>query len=287
MFNSNDTANIVVSSREPGVHLRVYKNDRLVQECPTPAVIRTSSSDGYFSKAMYKFEFTKDGCETKYVSRSATIAGSYWANILTMYLMPIGLLLVDPLTGAMYKISSEPINVSMGGTADADDSAHQADYTVLQFERVGSDGVAYDFSLQFRDDYNLRQVGKVQADIRTLVREAMCADVENAVKGSEGFVDFPQFKITGNVVSGRACAVRISIVSLEYDDKSHRGVIRVKCPEGQYKNARKWARENIETIVRDKNIALVTGEIPPSAHFYIGKERVAADNVLEIEFETE
>jgi len=56
---------------------------------------------------------------------------------------------------------------------------------------------------------------------------------------------------------------------------------------GQYKDAREWIRQNIETLARDKNIALTTGEIPPAAKFYLGREELKDGNILEIEFKTE
>ena len=46
-------------------------------------------------------------------------------------------------------------------------------------------------------------------------------------------------------------------------------------------------RRNIETLARDKNIALVTGEIPPNARFYSLGESLKDGNILEIEFKTE
>ena len=55
----------------------------------------------------------------------------------------------------------------------------------------------------------------------------------------------------------------------------------------QYEEARAWIRKNIETLARDKNIVLTTGEIPPAAKFYLGREELKNGNILEIEFITE
>lgn len=55
---------------------------------------------------------------------------------------------------------------------------------------------------------------------------------------------------------------------------------------GQSAEARAWARENIETLARDKNIALVTGQRPPDANYYLLGEKIDG-NVMEIEFKTE
>ena len=90
-----------------------------------------------------------------------------------------------------------------------------------------------------------------------------------------------------SVVEGRAEVMRISVVSLQYDATRRKGVISVKIGANRFEDARKWVRKNIETLAKDKNIALVTGTIPPEARFYLGAERVKEGNVLEIEFETE
>ena len=80
-------------------------------------------------------------------------------------------------------------------------------------------------------------------------------------------------------------AVQIQI--LNYDPDMRKGCIAVEFAKGHYAEARLWARRNIETLVRDKNVALVTGDVPSTAKFYLGAERVRDGNVLEIEFETE
>ena len=47
-----------------------------------------------------------------------------------------------------------------------------------------------------------------------------------------------------------------------------------------------WMSYNIETLACDKNIALVTGQLPPAATYYSLGEKVDG-NVMEIEFKTE
>ena len=79
----------------------------------------------------------------------------------------------------------------------------------------------------------------------------------------------------------------VKIQTLDYDPDTRKGRISVTFAEGHYAEARRWTRKNIETLARDKNVALRTGEIPGAAKFYLGAERVKAGNVLEIEFETE
>ena len=79
----------------------------------------------------------------------------------------------------------------------------------------------------------------------------------------------------------------VKIQTLSYDPGTRKGLVSVEFAEGHYAEARLWTRKNIETLARDKNVALRTDEIPGAAKFYLGAERVKDGNVLEIEFETE
>ncbi len=79
----------------------------------------------------------------------------------------------------------------------------------------------------------------------------------------------------------------VQIRMMNYDPDTRKGCIAVEFAKGHYAEARLWARGNIETLVRDKNVALVTGVVPSEAKFYLGAERVRDGNILEIEFETE
>ena len=88
-------------------------------------------------------------------------------------------------------------------------------------------------------------------------------------------------------VEGRAVVLSVSVVSLKYDPNTRKGILAAKVGANQYEDARNWIRKNIETLARDKNIALTTGEIPPAAKFYLGREELKDGNVLEIEFKTE
>ena len=101
------------------------------------------------------------------------------------------------------------------------------------------------------------------------------------------FVDFPAYQQKEGRIEGRAVVLTISVASLTYDPNTRTGRLAVKVNANQYEEARKWIRKNIETLARDKNIALTTGEIPPAAKFYLGREELKDGNVLEIEFKTE
>ena len=101
------------------------------------------------------------------------------------------------------------------------------------------------------------------------------------------FVDFPEYELDNGKITGHAVVLLITVTSLTYDPNTRTGKLAVKVNANQYEEARKWIRKNVETLARDKNIALTTGEIPPAAKFYLGREELKDGNVLEIEFKTE
>ena len=132
--------------------------------------------------------------------------------------------------------------------------------------------------------------GHVGALLQKEFRQAIKEDYVESFPGtnkSSLFVEFPEYKLNNGKIEGRAVVLTISVTSLTYDPNTRTGKLAVKVNANQYEEARKWIRKNIETLARDKNIALVTGEIPPAAKFYLGREELKEGNILEIEFKTE
>ena len=99
-------------------------------------------------------------------------------------------------------------------------------------------------------------------------------------------VNYTDVKMDGKLIHGRASVLAMSLVSLSYDASTRYGKLSVRFNAGQDKEAREWIRKNIETLARDKNIALVTGQLPPAATYYSLSEKVDG-NVMTIEFRTE
>lgn len=77
----------------------------------TPATINLKSGSGFFGKARYQVTFTKDGFETRTVPVEFKLDGWYFGNIV--FGGVIGMLIVDPATGAMYKLKTEFLNVTL------------------------------------------------------------------------------------------------------------------------------------------------------------------------------
>ena len=67
------------------------------------------SNAGFFTRSCYTFTFKKDGYPDVVKTRDAYLNGWYLGNIIFGGLP--GLLIVDPATGAMYRLDENPIEV--------------------------------------------------------------------------------------------------------------------------------------------------------------------------------
>jgi hypothetical protein len=77
----------------------------------TPTLVKLKSGAGFFKNAKYDIKISKDGFTSKTVELKATVNGWYFGNLLFGGL--IGLLVVDPATGAMYKIKQLDVNETL------------------------------------------------------------------------------------------------------------------------------------------------------------------------------
>ena len=162
-----------------------------------------------------------------------------------------------------------------------------ASYEIVSCERESDSNFAYRFVLELTGkDKSLYAFRAVQKEFRQAVKEDYVESFPGVNKDSL-FVEFPEYKLNNGKIAGRAVVLSISVTSFSYDPNTRTGKLAVKVNANQYEEARKWIRKNIETLARDKNIALTTGEIPPAAKFYLGREELKDGNVLEIEFKTE
>lgn len=99
-------------------------------------------------------------------------------------------------------------------------------------------------------------------------------------------VNYMDVRVNGKIIQGRASVLTIVPTSLIYNANMRRGRLSVRLNAGQAEEARAWIRKNIKTLARDKNIALITGTLPPEAPCYPLGEKIDG-NVMEIEFSTE
>ncbi len=83
-------------------------NNRVIYQGKTPAVVSLEASNGFFQKASYTIKFEKAGFDDSIYTLTSTLDGWYWGNLLIGGVL--GMVIIDPLTGAMWKLDP---NVSM------------------------------------------------------------------------------------------------------------------------------------------------------------------------------
>ena len=97
------TQKVDVTSQPDGVTVTVMDaKGETVAAGTTPAKLRLKAGAGYFKAADYTVRFTKAGCTPQEVKIKRGLNGWYFGNIVFGGL--IGMLVVDPLTGAMWNL---------------------------------------------------------------------------------------------------------------------------------------------------------------------------------------
>lgn len=158
---------------------------------------------------------------------------------------------------------------------------------IMDFKKDDGYGHRYSFAVRIRGGrhVSIRESRAMQEEIRAKIREDYVASFPGVAARSL-VVDFPEFSLRNGVITGSAVVLSLSAESLRYDPGTHTGMMRVRIGEGQFEDARRYARRNIEILVRDKNVALDARAIPSAATFYTHDEALKGD-VLEISFKTE
>jgi len=76
-----------------------------------PAVVQLEASAKFFKKQQYSLTFDAPGFESKTIPLLCKVDGWYWGNLLLGGV--IGMLIVDPATGAMYKFTQESVSTTL------------------------------------------------------------------------------------------------------------------------------------------------------------------------------
>lgn len=159
-------------------------------------------------------------------------------------------------------------------------------YEIVEFEKDDDCTYRYSFALKRRDSSSVtvRESRELKKILRAMIREDYLLSFPDAARSV--VIDFPKFSLQNGSVVGNAVALTFSVASLEYDSHRRRGVMRIGIGENQFEDAWRYARKNIESIARDKNIALEADKIPLVAQFYLEGEKLNG-GMLEISFRVE
>lgn len=85
----------------------------------TPSIVTLEAGAGYFKRESYTIKVSKEGHTDKTFTLTSSVDGWYWGNILFGGL--IGMLIVDPISGAMYKLPAD-ISINLDSTTTANNS---------------------------------------------------------------------------------------------------------------------------------------------------------------------
>lgn len=105
LFNGQSQS-ITISSVPEGAQVTVSNRaGQRVHVGETPVTLTLKRGAGYFKSEVYTLSFSKPGYADERITISGSTSGWYFGNILIGGL--IGMLAVDPVTGAMYSLPKE------------------------------------------------------------------------------------------------------------------------------------------------------------------------------------
>jgi len=76
-----------------------------------PATVHLEAGARFFKKQQYTLTFSSPGYQSKTIPLQCKVDGWYWGNLLLGGV--IGMVIVDPATGAMYKFNQESISTTL------------------------------------------------------------------------------------------------------------------------------------------------------------------------------
>jgi len=102
-ISSDSIYPVSINSSPEGARFEITNESGMkIHSGRTPAMVTLNAAAGFFDGALYRVKFTKDGFEERSATIDSQIDGWYFANLLFGGI--IGFLIIDPATGAMYKL---------------------------------------------------------------------------------------------------------------------------------------------------------------------------------------
>lgn len=99
----------------------------------TPATVKLKAGAGFFARAEYQVKFSNPGYDDKMVNVNFKLDGWYFGNLLLGGL--VGMLVVDPATGAMWKIEDEFLNETLNKSSS---TFLEPEFRILNIDEIPS-----------------------------------------------------------------------------------------------------------------------------------------------------
>ena len=97
---------VIINSNPSGANVKVTDEKGMdIFNGITPTTVTLSAGESYFHAKTYNLTFSKEGYAEQHAQVKAEISGWYFGNILFGGL--IGMLIVDPITGKMWKLPTQ------------------------------------------------------------------------------------------------------------------------------------------------------------------------------------
>ena len=131
---------ISINSKPKGADVTVVnKKGAEIYRGNTPAQLMLKSSAGFFAKASYLVTIEMEGYQTRTVPVDFALDGWYFGNILFGGL--IGILIVDPATGAMWRLKTEFVDITLqaeavAGNADSESTTNQPGIEIYTLDEI-------------------------------------------------------------------------------------------------------------------------------------------------------
>jgi hypothetical protein len=101
-----DLFTVTINSNPDGANILILdEKGKKVFAGTTPATVALTAGEAYFHAKSYNITFSKPGYAQQYAVVKANLSGWYFGNILFGGL--IGILIVDPITGKMWKLPTD------------------------------------------------------------------------------------------------------------------------------------------------------------------------------------
>jgi hypothetical protein len=109
---SSGPREVPIASQPPGAKVSIYnRSGALVTSQTAPFVALLSPKHRYFQGQRYRVVFEKEGYEPAEAQLKARVGPWYLGNLLLGG--PVGFLIIDPATGAMYRLEPDEIEQTL------------------------------------------------------------------------------------------------------------------------------------------------------------------------------